>query len=96
MLNPWMSYQQAARYESEARKLKVSKVARGANGFMREYQDAGSARSMKNRPVPGHPNQTWGQRRKAFISRHLVQYQKNPTRRRFLALTMWAFRPNIS
>ena len=92
MSYPWMSYSQAAKYEDEARRLRVSQVARSSGGFMREYQAAGSSRAMKNRKVPGYGDQVWNTRRDAFIKRHLAQYKRNPTRRRFLALCMWAFR----
>ena len=87
-----MSYTQASKYEQEAKQLGVSKVARSSRGFLREYERAGSSRSMKVRIVPGK-EQTWGNRRDAFIKRHIVQYKKNPTRRRFLALVMWAYKP---
>ena len=93
MTYSWMSYRQASRYEEEARMLGVSKVARSSRGFLRQYQAAGSARAMKNRLVSGK-NQTWGQRRDAFIKRHIVQYNKNPTKRRWLALVMWGFMPD--
>ena len=88
-----MSYRQASKYEGQAKELGVSKVARSSRGFMREYERAGSSRSMKARLVPGK-NQTWGSRRDAFIKRHIVQYKKNPTKRRWLALIMWGFMPD--
>ena len=93
MTYSWMSYRQASKYEGQAKELGVSKVARSSRGFMRVYERVGSSRSMKTRLVSGK-NQTWGQRRDAFIKRHIVQYNKNPTRRRWLALIMWAFKPD--
>jgi len=33
----------------------------------------------------------WGEKRNAFIDRHLAQYRKNPTERRRLALLAWGF-----
>ncbi len=89
----WMSYRQAAAFLGQAEERGVSKVARSTRGFMTEYQRAGSAAAMRNRPVPGYPGQTWGQRRNAFVKRHLAQYRKNATDRRRLALIMWAYRP---
>ena len=91
----WMSYNQAAAYLPEAKKRGVSKVARSARGFMSEYKKAGTAEQMRGRPVPGYPNQTWGQRRDAFVKRHLAQYRKNRTERRRLALQMWAYNPDV-
>ncbi|MHA1156946.1 MAG: hypothetical protein ACTSQK_12635, partial [Candidatus Heimdallarchaeota archaeon] len=37
--------------------------------------------------------QNWRQRRNAFVARHLIQYNKKPTPRRWLALVMWAYKP---
>ena len=93
---PWMPYAKSKRYLKEASRLGVSKVARSARGFMTQYARARSALAMKHRPVRNTPNvkhQTWGARRHAFISRHLPQYRKNPTKRRRLALIMWAYDP---
>ena len=91
----WLTYAQARAYESEAAHLGVSHVARGVKGFMREYKKAGSAEAMRVRPLPSGVSggETWGQKRNAFIKRHMKQYMLNPTYRRFLALTMWAYRP---
>ena len=90
-----MSYAAAKAYEGEAARLGVSTVARSSKGFMREYQKAGSSAAMRKRPLPGGVTggATWGQKRDAFIARHMQQYRKNPTYRRFLALVMWAYRP---
>jgi hypothetical protein len=89
----WVSYRAAAAHLPAAERLGVSKVARSTRGFMAEYREAKSAAAMRKRPVPGYPGQTWGQRRTAFIERHLAQFKKNPTERRRLALLMWAYRP---
>jgi hypothetical protein len=95
MTYPWLSYKQARAYESEAKRLGVSVVARGHRGFMREYAVAGSSKAMSTRPLPTGVTggRTWGDKRQGFISRHMQQYRKNPTYRRFLALTMWAYKP---
>lgn len=89
---PWVPYRIAHSYEERAEVLKVSKVARSPRGFMRQYEAAGSAQAMRNREVADWPNQTWGQRRSNFISRHLAQYANKPTYREWLALMMWAYR----
>ena len=57
------------------------------------YKQYGTAAATKKAPVPGYPGQTWGQRRNAFIGRHLAQYLANPTPRRRLALIAWAYEP---
>ena len=90
----WMTYASAASYESEAERLGVSEVARSSRGFMRQYQKAGSAEAMRRRPVAGsRSGQTWGRRRANFIKRHMAQYRRHRTYRRWLALVMWAYLP---
>ena len=89
----WLSLRRVLAAERRAEALGVSVVARGPGGFVREYERAATARMMKSRPVPGYPGQTWGQRRNAFISRHMPQYLTGPTERRRLALEMWACCP---
>ena len=87
----WLSYSSAAKHIPEAKKKGVSKVARGRSGFMGVYKRAGSSKNMDKKNYSA--TQTWGQRRSAFIKRHMAQYRKNPTRRRWLALAMWAYKP---
>ena len=91
----WMTYEAAHAFEKEAERLGVSETARSKRGFMREYQLAKSAAAMRSRPLPAgvHGGDTWGIKRDNFVKRHMAQYRKNPTYRRFLALIMWAFRP---
>lgn len=67
------------KYVPEAEKEEVSKVARGRGGFLEQYKK-------------GQLNEFWKNKRENFIKRHLAQYRKNPTRRRWLALMMWAFK----
>lgn len=86
----WMPYAQAAAHEAEAAARGVSAVARARGGFMRVYEAARSAGAMRHRPVGGI---TWGAKRDNFIKRHMAQYVVRPTRRRWLALVMWAYRP---
>jgi hypothetical protein len=38
--------------------------------------------------------QAWQDERRRFIARHMAQYEKNPTYRRFLALVMWGYLPD--
>jgi len=89
----WVPLHRVLELEPYAAALGVSEVARAEDGFLREYEHAGTARMMRGRLVPGHHFQTWEQRRAAFISRHLPQYRKKPTVRRQLALIMWAYDP---
>ena len=93
---PWLSYEDAHGYESEARNLEVSEKARAPKGFMREYEKARTPRNMRIRPLPpgviGGKN--WGQKRHNFIKRHMAQYTKRgATYGRYLALIMWAYMP---
>lgn len=91
----WLTYRQAHAFEAEAARLRVSQVARASKGFMREYQKASTPAAMRVRRLPTGVTggTTWGQKRDAFVKRHMEQYRRHPTYRRFLALTMWAYRP---
>ena len=84
-----VSYKTAHSYEAEARRLGVSKVARGTGGFMRVYQRNPSAAKLKRKMIG---KISWYQRRNNFVARHLKQYKKNKTLRRWLAMMMWAYR----
>jgi hypothetical protein len=86
-----MSYKEAARYLPEAEDRGVSAVARGKDGFMGVYKREKTSRGMRTAMYSS--TQSWGTRRVNFIKRHMAQYVKNPTRRRWLALTMWAYKP---
>lgn len=88
---PWVPYTQAANYVNEANREGVSKVARGRGGFMDVYSRQNTPLKMR-KTVHTRSGQRWGQRRHNFIKRHLAQYRKHPTRRRWLAMMMWAFR----
>ena len=89
---PVISYASARKWEPEARKRGVSKVARSSSGFMRAYQRAGSWAKLSDK---------WKAKRNAFVSRHMAQARKNKEKlwtkgkpsRRALALLMWAYRP---
>ena len=60
---------------------KVSEVARSKGQFIDQYKKYGT-----NLP------DDWKIKRENFIKRHMVQYEKNPTLRRQLALMAWAYR----
>lgn len=79
-----LSLRTIAKHESEMKRLGVSKVARSPRGFLPAYKRAGSA---------GRLSDGWKRKRRAFIARHGVQYRKNPTHRRRLALIAWAHDP---
>lgn len=82
-----------ARYESLARRRKVSEVARSPRGFLPAYKRAGSASALPD---------DWRAKREAFIARHMAQVEERneplwdvdgrPSRRH-LALIMWAYSP---
>lgn len=71
--------------EPEMRKLGVSEVARSPRGFLTQYKRVGGN--------PDKLSEAWRNKREGFIARHLVQYKKNPTLRRKLALNAWAYNP---
>lgn len=64
----------------EIRRLGVSIRARGKNQFLDQYKMYGS-----RLPI------FWKVKRQAFIARTLAAYKLNPTRRRQLALLVWAY-----
>jgi len=79
---PLISYSEVAKYIPIADELGVSKIARGANGFVSILKHYGKDNIPEN----------WLHKRENFIKRHLVQYKKNPTKRRQIALLMWAYK----
>jgi len=81
----YLPLSEIAKYEPEMRRLKVSRVARSPRGFLTYYKKIGGK--------SGKVNEHWRVKREGFIARHLVQYNRNPTYRRFLALVAWAYRP---
>ena len=74
-----------------ARDLGVSEVARAPGGFVRVYQ---VHRSRHGR-LPASSTLSWGRKRDNFVRRHMAQYAKHPTFRRWLALVMWAYPPLV-
>lgn len=93
----WMSLKDTLAHEKEAEKLRVSEVARSNRGFMRAYEWAkGDPSIMSATLVPGiNRTMFWDKRRDEFVARHVAQYTKpgGKTRRRWLALVMWAYKP---
>ena len=81
----WMDLDEVLKYLPEMKKEKVSEVARSSRGFLTIY------RKYKE---PSKMPYYWVRRRFGFIARHLVQYRKNPTYRRKLALIAWAYNPS--
>lgn len=82
---PWLPLSEIAKYESEMKRLGVSKVARSRGGFLAIYKRYSGALGM---------SWEWMRRRRGFIARTLPQYRKNPTYRRWLSLVAWAYRPD--
>ena len=87
-MRKYLPLSEIAKYEPEMRRLKVSKVARSPRGFLTYYKRVGGR--------PDKVNEHWRVKRNGFIARHLAQYNKNPTYRRFLALVAWAYKPKKS
>lgn len=83
---PWLSLSEIAKYEPEMKRLGVSKVARSPRGFLAAYKRNHFLRFKEG---------AWNVKRDAFIARHLAQYKKNPTYRRWLALVAWAYKPKL-
>lgn len=81
----WLPLHKIKRYESEMKRLEVSQVARSPRGFLTTYKKIGY--KIKS-------NEHWMAMRESFIARHLAQYRENPTKRRWLALVAWAYRPD--
>ena len=84
----WLPLSEIAKYEPEMKRLGVSKVARSRGGFLTAYKRFG---------VPmrkGDAGDYWPSKRRGFIARHMAQYRKNPTYRRWLALVAWAYMPD--
>jgi len=79
-----LSLKTIKKHEPEMKRLGVSEVARSRRGFLSAYKRAGS---------PDKLSEDWKRKRQGFIARHGVQYKKNPTKRRRLALIAWGYDP---
>lgn len=90
-----MSPEQIIPYQQYMEEYKVSEVARSKGGFLYNYLKYGKKMlSWKAIGPDGKlQNITWEEKRNNFISRHLVQYKKKKSLRRFLALIAWAYHP---
>lgn len=88
MKYPFMPLTKIEKLEPRMEKEKVSEVAPGKGGFLSAYK-----RADDNPEKLSEEKKT---KRNAFIARHLVQYNENPTVRRKLALNAWAYQPRIS
>lgn len=78
---PYLSLSEIEKYIPEMVKLKVSEKARSKSGFIEAYRQG------------KHKSDFWIKKRNSFIARTLPSYLKNKTRRRFLSLIAWAFKP---
>lgn len=85
-----MSRSMAERFVPAMRKLGVSEVARSPMGFFNQWGRMGADVWKHEDPKFG---QMWRDRRYNFCSRHMEQFRRNPTLRRFLALIAWAYTP---
>ena len=83
---PWLSLSEIAKYEPEMKRLGVSKVARSRGGFLYFYKQA--------RGNPDFMSSYWKVRRVAFIKRFMSMYRKFGTKRIWLALIAWSYRPD--
>lgn len=96
MNKPYLKLSTVKRWEPEARRRGVSKVARSSRGFLSAYKRAGSASKLSDE---------WKRARHGFIARHMAQVKNrseplfkpngSPTDRH-LALIMWAYSPVAS
>jgi hypothetical protein len=86
-----MSPSEVLQYKYQMEQTGVSQVARAQGGFMHTYLKDGER--MLNRVITPSTGYTWAKKREAFIKRHLVQYKKDPSLRRRLALIAWAYDP---
>jgi len=79
---PILPLKEIEKYLPEMIKEKVSLVGRSPGGILSQFRKYGSK-------LPDF----WVNKRNNFIKRTLVQYKKNPTYRRKLALITWGFMP---
>ena len=78
----FIPYSEIAKHMPEIIAAKVSIRARQSHQFVDTYRSHGTA-------LPSE----WQSKRNAFIARTYAAYKLNPTRRRYLSLICWAFRP---
>ena len=80
---PWMKYSDIVPYIKEMESSGVSEVARSKGQFLDQWRKANSN--------PDKLSPFWRRKRNAFIARFIVQKH---TRRVYLALIAWAYKPN--
>jgi len=80
---PYMSLSEVKKYLAEAEQEEVSVVSR-TTGYMKHFLE--DPQKTMNDPY-------WKKKRNAFIARHKASYDVHPTKRRRLALIMWAYEP---
>ena len=79
-----LSLKTIRKYEPEMKRLKVSEVARSKRGYLTALKKVKKYNKLSPK---------WKQKQRNFVARHLVQYKKNPTYRRRLALIAWSYDP---
>lgn len=82
----WLPLQEILKHEPEIARLKVSEVARSRGGFLYYYKQA--------RGNPDFMSSYWKMRRTAFIKRFMALYKQYGTKKIWLALVAWAYRPD--
>ena len=88
---PLLSVDEIKLFLPEIRKEKVSKRARKKDGFLTVYLNEG-IRGVEARNYP-NKNHSYLVERENFLRRTLIQFIKEPTKRRYLSLIAWAFIP---
>jgi len=83
---PWLPLSEIAKWEPEMKRLGVSKVARSRGGFLYFYKQV--------RGNPDSVSSYWKMRRTAFIKRFSALYKQYGTKKIWLALVAWAYRPD--
>jgi hypothetical protein len=106
----WLPLSLVEKFIPLMERYNVSEVARGAKpsaqtreGFIEAYDAVNGLKSKMRKRETGFSDQTWDERRHAFVSRHMAQieyrgeplYQDNgdPTRHH-LSLIAWAYSPD--
>lgn len=106
----WLPLSLVEKFIPLMERYNVSEVARGAKpsaqtreGFIEAYDAVNGLKSKMRKRETGFSDQTWDERRHAFVSRHMAQIEKrgeplyqdngDPTRHH-LSLIAWAYSPD--
>jgi Cu-Zn family superoxide dismutase len=106
----WLPLSLVEKFIPLMERYNVSEVARGAKpsaqtreGFIEAYDAVDGLKSKMRKRETGFSDQTWDERRHAFVSRHMAQIEKrgeplyqdngDPTRHH-LSLIAWAYSPD--